>query len=54
MYEFSSSIQTCGCQNVGSNLCDFYSQRPYASSLPLSGQIVEMEGRYYIYIYCRK
>lgn len=51
MYEFSSSIQTCGCQNVGSNLCDFYSQRPYASSLPLSGQIVEMEGRYYIYIY---
>lgn len=47
MYEFSSSIQTCGCQNVGSNLCDFYSQRPYATSLPVSGQIIEMEGKFY-------
>lgn len=46
MYEFPSSIQTCGCPNVGSNLCDFYSQRPYATSLPSSGHIVEMEGMF--------
>jgi len=46
MYEFpSSSSLQCGCVQ-GSNLCDFYSQRPYATSLPVSGQIVEMEGRY--------
>lgn len=39
MYEFPSS---CGCVQR-SNLCEFYSQRPYATSLPGSGQIVEME-----------